>query len=115
MHRFGDVEMWSNFERFDTRCQIDVREDDAAEDCSMRVGVLRHHHDLYRRHAVAHPVSISVDAAALQEICGAADKHDQIERKAFIIKAQMSTLTNGRAAAPSLPPSTSSTTAWTVQ
>src|SRR5258705_13505520 len=44
----------------------------------------------------------------------AAEKHDQIARKAFIIKFQMSTMTNGRPAPPPLAASTSSTTAWTV-
>src|SRR3954464_14705358 len=44
----------------------------------------------------------------------AAEKHDQIAPKAFIIKVQMSTMTNGRHAPPPLAASTSSTTAWTV-
>ena len=37
---------------------VDVTEDDAAEDGSMRVGVPRHHHDLDGKEGVAHGGSL---------------------------------------------------------
>src|SRR5678815_3173904 len=40
-HRPGDVAMCSNGAGLNRRGQVDVREDDAAEDGSVRVGVLR--------------------------------------------------------------------------
>src|SRR5262245_52388376 len=67
-HRLGHVEVWRNPERFDARGEIDVREDHSTEDRTVRVGVLRQHHDLDGGQTLAHPVSICAHAVTLQEI-----------------------------------------------
>ena len=53
-HRLGHVAVRRRLARFDGRGQVDVRQDHAAEDRTVGVGVLGQQQDLDRGNAVAH-------------------------------------------------------------